>query len=68
MNKDMLKGCMRSCGMTQKEVAAKMGISLSRFNAKVNETNGAELSLGETRQLRQILSLSSEQIDLIFLT
>lgn len=67
MNKDLLKGTIRSCGMTQEDVAVKIGLSLSRFNAKINETGGAEFSLGEARSLKQLLNLSSEQFDSIFL-
>ena len=68
MNKDLLKGHIRSCGMTQRDVAEKMGISLSRFNAKVNATGGAEFLLGEVQELKKILALSPAQIDLIFLS
>ena len=67
MNKDLLKGTIRIRGMTQEDVAIKIGLSLSRFNAKINETGGAEFSLGEARSLKQILELSSEQFDSIFL-
>lgn len=68
MNKDLLKGIIRGLGMTQDDVAVKMGISLSRFNAKINGSGGAEFSLGETRSLKTILGLSSEQVDQIFLS
>lgn len=68
VNKDLLKGQIRSLGMTQSDIAAKVGISLSRFNAKINETDGAEFSLGEVQALKRILNLTSEQIDLIFLS
>lgn len=68
MNKDLLKGRIRSLGMTQSDIATKVGISLSRFNAKINETDGAEFSLGEVQALKRILNLTSEQIDLIFLS
>lgn len=68
MNKDLLKGQIRGLGMTQGDIAAKMGISLSRFNAKINETDGAEFSLGEVQALKRLLNLSSEQINLIFLS
>lgn len=67
MNKDLLKGLIRGCGMTQETVAAKIGISLSRFNAKINETGGAEFSLGEARSLKKILNMTAEQFDIIFL-
>lgn len=67
MNKDMLKGQIRSLGMTQEDVAKKIGISLSRFNAKINETDNAEFSIGEAKRLKQVLSLSAEQLDRIFM-
>lgn len=67
MNKDLLKGTIRGCGMIQEDVAIKIGLSLSRFNAKINETNGAEFTLGEAKALKQVLNLTSEQFDSIFL-
>jgi DNA-binding XRE family transcriptional regulator len=62
----MLKGQIRSLGMTQGDVAEKIGVSLSRFNAKINETDGAEFSLGEVQALKGLLNLNSEQVDQIF--
>lgn len=66
MNKDKLKGQIRSLGMTQGDVAEKIGVSLSRFNAKINETDGAEFSLGEVQALKGLLNLNSDQVDQIF--
>lgn len=66
MNKDMLKGQIRSLGMTQGDVAEKIGVSLSRLNAKINETDGAEFSLGEVRSLKELLHLNPDQVDNIF--
>jgi DNA-binding XRE family transcriptional regulator len=66
VNKDKLKGQIRSLGMTQGDVAEKIGVSLSRFNAKINETDGAEFSLGEVQALKGLLNLNSEQVDQIF--
>lgn len=66
MNINLLKGKMRENALTQEVMAAKMGISLSRFNAKLNERGGAEFSLGELQALKSILSLSSKQVDQIF--
>ena len=65
MNKDKLKGQIRSLGMTQGDVAEKIGVSLSRFNAKINETDGAEFSLGEVQALTGLLNLNSDQVDQI---
>ena len=66
MNADMLKGKIREFGMTQRDVAEQMGLSLSSFNAKLNETAGAEFSLGEAQALKKILQLSPELIEQIF--
>ena len=66
MNKDLLKGQIRSLGMTQSDVAEKIGISLSRFNAKINETDGAEFSLGEVQALKELLQLNPDKVNQIF--
>lgn len=52
--------------MTQEDVANKNGLSLSRFNAKLNETGGAEFSLGEVRSMKNLFKLEPEQVDQIF--
>ena len=66
MNGALLKGKIREKSLTQKDVADKIGISLSRFNAKLNNSGGAEFSLGEVRAIKNLLKLNSEQVDLIF--
>lgn len=66
MNSNLLKGKMKERGMTQEDVAKRIGISLSRFNAKLNETDGAEFSLGEAKSLIDLFCLQSDQIDQIF--
>lgn len=66
MNANLLKGKMMEQGMTQEEVAKKIGISLSRFNAKLNETGGAEFSLREAKSLIELFRLSPKQVDQIF--
>ena len=66
MNTDLLKGKIREHALTQEQLAAQIGLSLSRFNAKINGTGGAEFTLGEVRAIRKVLSLNSEQTDLIF--
>ena len=67
MNKDLLKGLIRASGKTQAKISSELGISLSRFNAKINETHGAEFSLSEARELKKILGLSVFQFEQIFL-
>lgn len=66
MNSALLKGEIRARSMTQEDVASQIGISLSRFNAKLNNTGGAEFSLGEVRAIKELLSLDAEQVDVIF--
>ena len=66
MNINLLKGKMREKALTQEDVASKMGVSLSRFNAKLNERGGAEFSLGELQALRGILQLNAKQTEQIF--
>lgn len=66
MNSALLKGEIRAKSMTQEDIASKIGISLSRFNAKLNNTGGAEFSLGEVRAIKTLLCLNSEAVDSIF--
>ena len=66
MNANALKGKIREEGMTQAKAASKIGISLSRFNAKLNNTSGAEFSLGEIKALKSLLDLSAKQTEQIF--
>lgn len=68
MNLDLLKGAILSKGMTQAEVAESIGVSLSRFNAKINHTRGAVFTLQEAKALKALLDLSMAQIDEIFLS
>lgn len=66
MNANMLKGKLREHAMTQADAAPKIGLSLSRFNAKINGTGGAEFSLGEVRAIKELLALNAEQTEQIF--
>lgn len=66
MNGALLKGKIKENSLTQKDVADKIGISLSRFNAKLNNSGGAEFSLGEVRAIKSLLKLNSDQVDRIF--
>ena len=66
MNSALLKGKMKENSMTQGQLADKVGISLSRFNAKLNKTSGAEFTLGEVLAIKRVLNLDSEMVDRIF--
>lgn len=67
MQSDLLKGKIKEKGMNQAKVAQKIGMSLSRFNAKLNHTNNAEFTLGEVYAIKNVLGLSTEQTTKIFL-
>lgn len=66
MNANLLKGEIKKAGYTQADVATKIGLSLSRFNAKINGTNGSEFTLAEVRAFKTLFGFSSETIDEIF--
>ena len=66
MNSNILKGKMRERNLTQGAVAATIGLSLSRFNAKLNNTDGAEFSLREILSLKRLFELDPAQVDQIF--
>lgn len=66
MNSALLKGKLRAKSMTQEDAAMKIGISLSRFNAKLNNTGGAEFSLGEVRALKSLLELDADDVNSLF--
>lgn len=66
MTNALLKGKIREQGMTQGDVAEKIGISLSRFNAKLNKTGGAQFSLIEVKAMKELLKLNADQVDQIF--
>lgn len=66
MDKNLLKGEIRAKAMSQADVADKIGISLSRFNAKLNGTNGAEFTLSEVIAIKQVLNLTFDKTDAIF--
>ena len=68
MNINQLKGIIRANGLRQRDIAEKIGVSLSRFNAKLNNTGGAEFTLEELRALKTVLSLTPTQINEFFYT
>jgi hypothetical protein len=68
MNKNMFVSKMKLFGDTQKILAEELGLSLTRINEKINETNGAEFRMREIRFFRDRWSLTPEEVDLIFFT
>ena len=66
MNKDMLRSFMVARGETQEILADALGISLSRFNAKLNETGGAEFKKSEMECIKRRYNLDAQTMDTIF--
>lgn len=65
MNSQKLKGFITSHDGSQSVLAEAMGISLSRLNAKINET-GAEFTQSEIAFIRDRYKLSKAQVTDIF--
>lgn len=66
INKDELKSAMAKYGDTQTALANAMGISLSRLNAKINETNGASFWQTEIAFIQLRYNLNAKQLKEIF--
>ena len=59
---------MKLHGETQEDLAKWIGISLSRLNAKLNGTGGAEFSQTEIARIKEKYNLTDEEVILIFFT
>ena len=66
MNKALLESKMKLFGDNQSKLAEAVGISLQRFNAKLNGTNGAEFTQGEIQKIKDRYNLTGEEVDAIF--
>lgn len=68
LNKALLKSFIVRYDKTQFNLAKAMGISLSRLNAKINESNGAEFTQGEICFIKNRYRLSNRDVSNIFFT
>jgi hypothetical protein len=66
MNKNMFVSKMKLFGDTQSVLAELLGMSLSRLNAKINETNGSQFRMYEIKFFRDRWHLTPEEVDQIF--
>ena len=57
---------MKLFGDTQESIAEALGLSLSRVNAKINGTYGAEFRQGEITFFRNRWHLTPDEVDQIF--
>ena len=68
MNKNMLISIMKLHGDNQSDLAKYIGISLQRFNAKINQTGGAKFDMIEIGKIKKKYNMTAEQVDLTFFT
>lgn len=68
MNKNMFVSKMKLFGDTQMILAKALGMSISRLNAKVNGTGGAQFRPNEISFFRVRWRLSPEEVCQIFFT
>lgn len=66
MNKNRLVSVMKLHGDTQENLAKELKLSLSRINAKINSTNGAEFTMGEMQKIRALYQLTADEVMEIF--
>lgn len=67
LNSQRLKGLIVGIDGNQITLAKAMGLSLSRLNAKINETSGAEFTQSEIAFIKRRYGLSdSETADIFF--
>ncbi len=66
MNKNLLISKMKLFGDTQADLAAAIDLSLTRTNAKINETDGAEFDAGEIKIIKIRYHLTAAEVDAIF--
>jgi hypothetical protein len=66
VNKNMFVSKMKLFGDTQAVLAELLGMSLSRLNAKINETNGSQFRQSEIAFFRDRWHLTPEEVDQIF--
>lgn len=67
MDSQKLKGLIVAFDGNQEKLAKAMGLSLSRLNAKINET-GAEFTKTEIEFIRDRYKMSRKQVMDIFFT
>ena len=66
MNTQKLKGLIVSYDGDQASLAKAMGISRSRFNAKLHEREGAQFSRSDIVFIRDRYNLSQREVEDIF--
>lgn len=65
-NMNLLRGKIREHGLTQGDVATKLGMDSSTFSRKIS-SDGLKFTVGEMHSIADVLHLSSEECRDIFL-
>lgn len=65
-NMNLLRGKIRERGLTQRDVAAQLGIDSSTFSRKIS-SDGLKFTVGEMHSIADVLHLNSEECLDIFL-
>lgn len=66
LNSQKLKGFIVANDVSQKNLADAMGISLSRLNAKINKSSGAEFTQSEIAFIKKRYKMTDAEITDIF--
>ena len=66
LNKNQLRSFMALNGDNDGKLAEYLGLSRSRFSAKINETGSAKFNQGEISKIKQRYNLTADEIDSIF--
>ncbi|CAL7915395.1 helix-turn-helix domain-containing protein [Fusobacterium necrophorum] len=61
-----LKAKLKEKNLTQEELALKMGKHPSTMNKKLNDESGKYLTIGEVSEIKEILDISSSEVNSIF--
>ena len=65
-NMNLLRGKIRENGLTQSDVAVKIGMDSSTFSRKVS-SNGLKFTVGEMHSIANVLHLNNDECRDIFL-
>lgn len=68
INTRMFKGFMAFNGDIQSDLAAALGISASRLNAKIKEWNGASFTVPEIEFIKKRYNMTDEEAEQVFFT
>ena len=63
-----IKARLKEMGLTQRDLANKMGVNESTVNAKLNDKNGRTLTIDETNKILKILKIDKLHINEYFFT